>query len=149
MTGTEGIRGAIRFLLVEDSADLARPVRDLLAMEGHAVDWAASLAEADDCMAAAGYDLILLDIMLPDGDGRAFLARQRRRGVETPLIMLTARSAVADRVGALDQGADDDLTKPFDLAELDARIRAVLRRIGDIAFDPVTATLTVAGEPRE
>ena len=149
----------MRFLLVEDSADLARPVRDLLTMEGHAVDWAATLAEADDCMAAAGYDLILLDIMLPDGDGRAFLARQRRRGVETPVIMLTARSAVADRVGALDQGADDYLTKPFDLAELDARIRAVLRRrggsgqslrrFGDIAFDPVTATLTVAGEPRE
>lgn len=149
----------MRFLLVEDAADLARSVRDLLALDGHAVDHAATLAEAEDCLAAATYDLILLDIGLPDGDGRAFLARQRRRGRDMPVIMMTARSAVADRVGALDGGADDYVTKPFDMAELEARIRAVLRRRGGaaqtlrhfagMAFDPLAATVTVAGETRE
>jgi two-component system response regulator TctD len=149
----------MRFLLVEDAADLARSVQDLLRLNGHGVDWAASLAEAQDCLNAAGYDLILLDIALPDGDGRLFLKDLRRAGTDTPVIMMTARSAVADRVDALDGGADDYLTKPFDLAELEARARAVLRRRGgaaqtvrrfaDLTFDPLTATLTVAGETRE
>lgn len=149
----------MRFLLVEDAADLARSVQDLLHLNGHGVDWAASLAEAQDCLNAAGYDLILLDIALPDGDGRQFLKGLRRAGTDTPVIMMTARSAVADRVDALDGGADDYLTKPFDLAELEARARAVLRRRGgaaqtvrrfaDLTFDPLTATLTVAGETRE
>jgi two-component system response regulator TctD len=149
----------MRILLVEDAADLARSVQDLLHLNGHGVDWAASLAEAQDCLNAAGYDLILLDIALPDGDGRQFLKGLRRGGTDTPVIMMTARSAVADRVDALDGGADDYLTKPFDLAELEARARAVLRRRGgaaqtvrrfaDLTFDPLTATLTVAGEARE
>ena len=149
----------MRFLLVEDAADLARSVQDLLHLNGHGVDWAASLSEAQDCLNAAGYDLILLDIALPDGDGRHFLKGLRRAGTDTPVIMMTARSAVADRVDALDGGADDYLTKPFDLAELEARARAVLRRRGgaaqtvrrfaDLTFDPLTATLIVAGEPRE
>lgn len=149
----------MRFLLVEDSPELARSVRDLLALEGHGVDLAATLAEAEDCLAAASYDLILLDIGLPDGDGRAFLAHQRRIGRDIAVIMMTARSAVADRVDALDGGADDYVTKPFEMAELEARIRAVLRRRGgaaqtmrrfaDIVFDPLAATVTVAGETRE
>ena len=149
----------MRFLLVEDTPELARSVRDLLALDGHGVDHAGSLAEAEDCLAAAGYDLILLDIGLPDGDGRAFLARQRRAGRDVPVIMMTARSAVADRVDALDGGADDYVTKPFEMAELEARIRAVLRRRGGaaqtlrqfagVAFDPLAATVTVAGETRE
>lgn len=149
----------MRFLLVEDTAELARSVQDLLRLNGHAVDWGATLAEAQDCLAAASYDLILLDIALPDGDGRRFLQGLRRSGQDTPVIMMTARSAVADRVDALDGGADDYLTKPFDLAELEARARAVLRRRGgaaqtvrnfaDLTFDPLTATLTVAGEARE
>jgi two-component system response regulator TctD len=149
----------MRFLLVEDSAELARSVRDLLALDGHGVDSAPTLAEAEDCLAAAAYDLILLDIGLPDGDGRAFLARQRRTGRDTPVIMMTARSAVSDRVDALDGGADDYVTKPFEMAELEARIRAVLRRRGGaaqtlrhfagVAFDPLAATVTVAGETRD
>ncbi len=94
----------MRFLLVEDAADLARSVQDLLRLNGHGVDWAASLAEAQDCLNAAGYDLILLDIALPDGDGRLFLKDLRRAGTDTPVIMMTARSAVADRVDALDAG---------------------------------------------
>ncbi len=149
----------MRFLLVEDTVDLARSVCDLLALDGHGVDWAATLAEAEDCLAAARYDLILLDIMLPDGDGRSFLQRHRRAERDTPVIVMTARSAVADRVDLLDSGADDYLTKPFDFAELEARVRAVLRRrggaaqtirrYGDLSFDPLSATITVLGETRE
>ena len=126
----------MRYLLVEDNAELAEAVLQRLAMDGHAVDHAADLASAADCLAAAEYDLILLDVMLPDGDGRDFLARSRDR-ITTPVIMLTARSQVSDRVGALDQGADDYITKPFDFAELEARCRAVLRRRGGAAKNEI------------
>ena len=140
----------MRYLLVEDNHELAEAVLGRLALDGHAVDHAASLAEAEDCLAAARYDLILLDVMLPDGDGREFLARSRAH-LETPVIVLTARSQVSDRVGALDQGADDYITKPFDFSELEARCRAVLRRrggaarneiqLGEAVFDPLAGTL--------
>lgn len=149
----------MRFLLVEDSATLAQSVAERLALDGHAIDIAASLADAEDCLAIASYDLILLDIMLPDGDGRNFLARQRAALRETPVIVMTARSSVSDRVHMLDIGADDYITKPFDFAELEARCRAVLRRRGgsasnirsfaDVEFDILAATLTVGGIPRE
>lgn len=149
----------MRFLLVEDNRELAASVAARLALDGHGVDQAHSLAEAADCLAAAGYDLILLDITLPDGDGRDFLARHRRAEHQTPVIVMTARSAVTDRVDALDTGADDYITKPFDFAELQARCRAVLRRRGgaaqtlrryaDVVFDPLAATLNVDGELRE
>jgi DNA-binding response OmpR family regulator len=140
----------MRYLLVEDNMELAEALISRLVLDGHAVDHAATLAEAEDCLAAAQYDLILLDVMLPDGDGREFLARSRTR-IETPVIVLTARSQVSDRVGALDQGADDYITKPFDFSELEARCRAVLRRRGGAArnqialggclFDPLSGTL--------
>ncbi len=149
----------MRFLLVEDNAELSASVAARLSLDGHAVDRAGSLAEAEDCLAAASYDLILLDIMLPDGDGRSFLARHRRAERETPVIVMTARSAVSDRVDALDTGADDYITKPFDFTELEARCRAVLRRRGgaaqtqrsfaDVVFDPLAAVVTVAGESRD
>jgi two-component system, OmpR family, response regulator TctD len=149
----------MRFLLVEDTVDLARSVRDLLALDGHGVDWAATLAEAEECLKNARYDLILLDIMLPDGDGRSFLQRHRQAETNTPVIVMTARAAVSDRVDLLDSGADDYITKPFDFAELEARVRAVLRRhggaaqtirrFGDLSFDPLSATLTVNHEVRE
>lgn len=154
-----GVKRNVRFLLVEDSADLAQSVRDLLSLDGHGVDWAASLSEAQDCLNTASYDLILLDIMLPDGDGRRFLQAQRRAGHDTPVIVMTARAAVSDRVDVLDSGADDYITKPFDFAELEARVRAVLRRRGgaaqtvrryaDLSFNPLTATVTIAGEARD
>ncbi|PVH28849.1 response regulator transcription factor [Pararhodobacter oceanensis] len=135
----------MRYLLVEDNLELAEAVTKRLALDGHAVDHATNLAHAEDCLAAASYDLILLDVMLPDGDGRDFLARSRAH-LETPVIMLTARSQVSDRVSALDQGADDYITKPFDFSELEARCRAVLRRRGgaarnEIALGPVTFDL--------
>ena len=126
----------MRYLLVEDNAELADAIVQRLAIDGHAVDHAPDLARAADCLAAAEYDLILLDVMLPDGDGRDFLARSRDR-ITTPVIMLTARSQVSDRVGALDQGADDYITKPFDFAELEARCRAVLRRRGGSAKNEI------------
>lgn len=140
----------MRYLLVEDNHELAEAVVNRLALDGHAVDHAGSLADAEDCLAVAQYDLILLDVMLPDGDGRDFLARSRAH-LETPVIVLTARSQVSDRVGALDQGADDYITKPFDFSELEARCRAVLRRrggearneiqLGNAVFDPLAGTL--------
>ena len=140
----------MRYLLVEDNRELAEAVVSRLTLDGHAVDHACTLAEAEDHLAVAEYDLILLDVMLPDGDGRDFLTRSRAR-IEVPVIVLTARSQVSDRVGALDQGADDYLTKPFDFAELEARCRAVLRRrggsarneltLGQAVFDPTTGTL--------
>ena len=148
----------MRYLLVEDNAELSEAVIKRLALDGHAVDHAATLAEAEDCLAAASYDLILLDVMLPDGDGRDFLARSRAH-LETPVIVLTARSQVSDRVGALDQGADDYITKPFDFSELEARCRAVLRRrggsarneitLGSAIFDPLAGTLRNGAETVE
>ncbi len=149
----------MRFLLVEDNADLARSVCARLELEGHAVDHACDLASADDHLAVARYDLILLDITLPDGDGRGFLSHHRAAKSDTPVIVLTARSAVSDRVDTLDLGADDYLTKPFDFAELEARCRAVLRRRGgasttlqtyaDLTFDPMGGCVTIAGEVRD
>jgi two-component system response regulator TctD len=144
----------MRFLLVEDNRELAEALQARLGLEGHAVDHAADLDTARGFLAAAEYDLILLDIMLPDGDGRDFLAEHRGKR-NTPVIVLTARSQVSDRVSMLDMGADDYLTKPFDVAELEARCRAVLRRrggtarnqvsLGGITFDPLAGTLTVNG----
>jgi two-component system response regulator TctD len=125
----------MRFLLIEDSPNLAGAVVERLQLDGHAVDHAATLAAADDFLGLAAYDLILLDIALPDGDGRDWLQGHRRRADRTPVIVITARSAVSDRVGLLDLGADDYLTKPFDFAELEARCRAVLRRQGGAAVN--------------
>lgn len=125
----------MRYLLVEDNEQLAKAVVDRLALDGHVIDHAPDLATAHSFIDVAEYDLILLDIMLPDGDGRDFLATHRRRKNRTPVIVLTARSQVSDRVSLLDLGADDYLTKPFDFAELEARCRAVLRRQGGSAIN--------------
>ena len=148
----------MRYLLVEDNPELAEAVVSRLALDGHAVDHAASLEAAEDCLATAEYDLILLDVMLPDGDGRNFLIRTRVH-LEVPVIVLTARSQVSDRVVALDHGADDYITKPFDFSELEARCRAVLRRRGGSArneialgasiFDPMAGTLRCGTESVE
>ncbi len=147
----------MKFLLVEDNPDLAQAVVSRLRLDGHVIDHAEKLDDASAFVATGEYDLILLDIMLPDGDGRDFPKQQRARGLDTPVIVLTARSQVSDRVGSLDLGADDYLTKPFDHAELEARCRAVLRRrsgssktrveLGGIVFDPVAGSLSVRGTP--
>lgn len=147
----------VRFLLVEDNMSLAAAVSDRLQMDGHVVDHAPCEKDAEAFADTMDYDLILLDIMLPDGDGRSFLKAHRARDGKTPVIVLTARSEVSDRVGVLDLGADDYITKPFDFSELEARCRAVLRRHGgnssnqqrfaDLVFDPLAGTLVVAGSP--
>jgi two-component system response regulator TctD len=145
----------MRFLLVEDNAELSASIVDRLSLDGHAVDVASDLSAAENYLATTDYDLILLDIMLPDGDGRDFLTRHRRENRRTPVIVLTARSEISDRVGVLDLGADDYITKPFDFSELQARCRAVLRRhdgsakndkqVGDAVLDLLAGTLTVPG----
>ncbi len=148
----------MRFLLIEDNVKLASAVVERLQLDGHVVDHAETLEMASACMSVADYDLILLDIMLPDGDGRVFLQAQRRAEMRTPVIVLTARSAVSDRVGLLDLGADDYITKPFDFSELEARCRAVLRRQGgsaanqkrfqDVLLDSTSGELHVNGAPQ-
>lgn len=125
----------MRFLLVEDNAQLAKAVSDRFALDGHAVDHAGDLGDAQAFIETTDYELILLDIMLPDGDGRDFLRRHRNSEKGTPVIVMTARSQVSDRVSLLDLGADDYVTKPFDFSELEARCRAVLRRQGGVAHN--------------
>lgn len=145
----------MRFLLIEDNQALANAVIERLSLDSHIVDHAADLTTAWDYASTAEYDLILLDIMLPDGDGRSFLEQRRSAKSRTPVIVLTARSEVSDRVGILDLGADDYMVKPIDFSELEARCRAVLRRqtgaaqntisFGEIEFDSLAATLKVNG----
>ncbi len=146
----------MKYLLIEDNQELANAIAARIRLDGHSVDHAAQIGDAIAFVEASEYDLILLDIMLPDGDGRSFLREQRARNNDTPIIVLTARSQVSDRIGMLDLGADDYVTKPFDHAELEARCRAVLRRragpaqtcitIGDVSFSTVAGELTIKGE---
>lgn len=118
----------MRILLIEDTPGLGEAVRDQIADDGHAVDWVQRLAQADAGVRTASYDLILLDLMLPDGRGLDFLKQRRKAGDTTPVIILTARDQISDRIEGLNAGADDYLVKPFDLSELSARIAAVARR---------------------
>ena len=120
----------MRILLIEDDAVLGAAVRDQIAGDGHSVDWVQRLDAADAAIAGVSYDLVLLDLMLPDGRGIPFLRRLRARGAATPVIILTALDQVSDRIEGLNAGADDYLVKPFDLAELSARIGSVARRYG-------------------
>ena len=118
----------MRILLIEDDTVLGAAVRDQIAGEGRSVDWVTRLDAAADAVRFAAYDLILLDLMLPDGRGIGFLKGLRARGDVTPVIVLTALDQVSDRIEGLNAGADDYLVKPFDLAELSARIGSVARR---------------------
>lgn len=120
----------MRILLIEDDAVLGTALRDQLVDDGHPVDWVQRLDEAQSALAGISYDLILLDLMLPDGKGIPFLKRLRGRGDKIPVIILTALDQVSDRIEGLNAGADDYLVKPFDLAELSARIGSVVRRYG-------------------
>ncbi|MCB1677243.1 MAG: response regulator transcription factor [Halioglobus sp.] len=118
----------MRILLVEDAEDLGAVIRDEMTDGGHAVDWVQRLAHAQASLLTTHYDLILLDLMLPDGSGIDLLLRIRQSGAATPVIILTARDQISDRIKGLNAGADDYLVKPFDLSELAARIAAVSRR---------------------
>lgn len=118
----------MRLLLVEDDLGLGGALRDHIRAEGHTLDWMDNLADARACLGAVSYDLALLDLGLPDGGGLELLAELRAEGQPLPVIILTARDRLTDRVAGLNAGADDYLVKPFDLAELSARIGAVSRR---------------------
>lgn len=118
----------MRILLIEDDTTLGTAVRDQIAADGQSVDWVTRLDAAGDALRAASYDLILLDLMLPDGRGIGFLRALRAQGDVSPVIILTALDQVSDRIDGLNAGADDYLVKPFDLAELSARIGSVARR---------------------
>jgi two-component system, OmpR family, response regulator len=138
----------MRVLVVEDDVKMAAAIRRGLRFEGVVVEVAGRGEEAIRRVGATEYDAVLLDVMLPDIDGFETCRRLRRQGLWVPIIMLTARDAVEDRVRGLDTGADDYLTKPFSLAELLARLRALARRgpverpavleVGDLRLDPAT-----------
>jgi two-component system, OmpR family, response regulator len=147
----------MRILLIEDDTVLGAALRDQIAADGHSVDWVARLDAAVDAIAGARHDMILLDLMLPDGRGIGFLKALRTRGETTPVIILTALDQVSDRIEGLKSGADDYLVKPFDLAELSARIGAVARRYsgnpnpivihGPLAIDLAARTVRCGGKP--
>ncbi|CTQ34009.1 response regulator transcription factor [Jannaschia rubra] len=118
----------MRILLIEDDTVLGAAVRDQITADGHTADWATRLDSAGEAVRSASFDLILLDLMLPDGRGVGFLKALRARGDVSPVIILTALDQISDRIDGLNAGADDYLVKPFDLAELSARIGAVARR---------------------
>lgn len=124
----------MRILLVEDEAGLREPMAAYLRRMGHDVDEAASLAGAHEALIEAEPDLVVLDVMLPEGvdAGFDFASGLRDAGYEGPILFITARDAVEDRVRGLDLGGDDYLTKPFSLEELGARVRALLRRQGSV-----------------
>jgi DNA-binding response OmpR family regulator len=126
----------MRLLLIEDHKPLVRALKQGLEEEGFAVDVAYDGEEGDFKAKTADYDVIILDLMLPKEDGLSLLQRWRRDGMETHVLMLTARSSIDDKVKGLDLGADDYLTKPFELGELLARLRALIRR-GHQVKDPV------------
>lgn len=147
----------MRILLIEDDAVLGQAVRDQIAADGHSVDWVTRLGAAGDALHAAVYDLVLLDLMLPDGRGVPFLKGLRARGEVTPVIILTALDQVSDRIEGLNAGADDYVVKPFDLEELSARINSVARRyagnpnplveLGPLEIDLAARVVTDAGRP--
>jgi DNA-binding response OmpR family regulator len=154
----------MRILVVEDDAGIALGLRTNLQQRGYAVDACASLASAWSALSSEPFDLVLLDLGLADGDGGDLLAQLRhaRSGAPgvlpdplTPVLIMTARDQVADRISGLNLGADDYLVKPFDLDELEARMRALLRRAagrahpllvhGELVIDPAARTVLRAG----
>ncbi|HSK40751.1 MAG TPA: response regulator transcription factor [Arenibaculum sp.] len=147
----------MRILVVEDTEDLGDAVVRRLRKLGHAVDWITDGEEAEVLLRQERYQLVLLDIMLPGIDGQTLLHGLRRRNDRTPVLVLTARSQVNVRIDLLDLGADDFIVKPFDLRELEARCRALLRRshgiasskstFGNLVFDATARKVTVDGRP--
>ena len=138
----------MRLLLVEDDAMIGEGLRKGLRQDGFSVDWVTDGVAAEVALGAGHYDLLLLDISLPRKPGLDILRRLRQQNNPIPVLIMTARDAVAERVAGLDAGADDYLVKPFDFEELEARIRALLRRRagradtllrhGDITLNPAT-----------
>lgn len=145
----------MRLLLIEDNERLGELIRDGLMKDGLVVDWQQTLEDGEAMLGAAAFDLLLLDLGLPDGDGLDFIRRLRRAADTRPILVLTARGGLGDRITGLDAGADDYLVKPFEISELSARCRALLRRpvqgltpvlsVGKLSFDTSTRQATCEG----
>ena len=146
----------LRILVAEDDAILGDAITGHLRHAGHAVDWVRDGAAADAALRGESFNLVVLDLGLPRVSGREVLSRLRKRSSSTPVLIITATDAIADRVAGLDAGADDYLVKPFELAELEARARALIRRShghdrnllvhGPLAFDTAGRSATVDGD---
>lgn len=146
----------MRLLLVEDDPLLGEGIEQGFNLQGETLDWLRSGQHALDALASSDFDLLILDLGLPDIDGLEVLSELRRRGDQIPVLILTARDQVSDRIRGLDGGADDYLVKPFDLDELRARVRALLRRnsgisspklsYADIEVDPASREVCRNGE---
>ena len=147
----------MRLLLVEDDPMIGNSVQSGLKQDGYSVDWVRDGVAADLAMANGVYELLLLDLGLPHKSGLDLLTGLRKKGTCLPVLVITARDSVADRVKGLDAGADDYLVKPFDLDELSARIRALMRRQagraspliehGELTLNPATHEVTLRGSP--
>ncbi|MES2296595.1 MAG: response regulator transcription factor [Pseudomonadota bacterium] len=147
----------MHILIIEDDLELGAALQQALKAEGVSSQWLRRKADAPSCVADLAYDCVLLDIALGDGCGLDLLAQWRHAGATLPIIMITARSALADRLAGLDGGADDFIIKPFAMAELLSRLRAVLRRyaqqaselwtIGELQIAPRSYTARLAGVP--
>lgn len=150
-----GAKAHMRALLVEDSIRLRELLAEAIHAAGWRVDAVATIDEAQAAVAVTPYDLLLIDLSLPDGDGLDLIRDFRREGVKTPILVLTARAAVDERIAGLDAGADDYLVKPFNNGEFLARCRALLRRAPDtqapvlsaaqLSLDAATGATTCAG----
>lgn len=146
----------MRILLIEDDTILGAAVRDQIVSDGHSVDWVTRLDAAWDHLSSTAYDLLLLDLMLPDGRGIGLLRALRAKGDVTPVIILTALDQLSDRIEGLNAGADDYMIKPFDLSELSSRLNAVARRysgnpnplvrVGALQIDLAARSITRAGK---
>ena len=149
----------MRILLVEDDQIIGKAVREHIAALGHGVDWMQRADDSREALATTAYELVLLDLNLPDGHGLDLLKELRRRGSVVPVMILTAQDQIAQRIDGLNAGADDYLIKPFDLSELTARLAAVSRRyagnpnplvkIGRLEVDLARRIITVDGRPVE
>jgi two-component system response regulator QseB len=147
----------MRVLLVEDDVMIGASLQQGLRDDGYAVDWVKDGRAAEVALADPAHQLVLLDLGLPHKDGLTLLRALRKRSSRVPVLVLTARDAIEDRVQGLDAGADDYLVKPFSLAELAARMRALLRRdagradplvrVGSLTLDPSTREVTRDGKP--
>ena len=147
----------MRILLVEDDSLLGEAVRDGLRQEGYVVDWVPDGGTALAALSTSNFSALVLDLGLPDGDGLSVLRWLRQHGETTPVVIVTARDRVSDRIGGLDAGADDYLIKPFDIDELGARLRAITRRVdgcaesqltaGEVVLDLRRRTVTCQGVP--
>ncbi|TKI05811.1 two-component system response regulator PmrA [Martelella alba] len=147
----------MKILIIEDDKLLQQGLQLALQQEGYASDCAGGFREADNLMETSPYSLAILDLGLPDGDGMSLLTKWRKKGIDVPVLILTARDGIEERVSGLDYGADDYLIKPFALTELMARVRAVIRRhqgvsnnqlrVENISLDLTSHEVTVDGKP--